>query len=62
VLALQHPDMMSGSEETLLDNLRTVPLGTGERNPIYGRGLLQAPSECPGSGATASSKTAPPPR
>jgi hypothetical protein len=46
VLALQRPDVMAEPEEKLLDNLRTVPLGGGERNPVYGRGLLQAPSNC----------------
>jgi subtilisin family serine protease len=62
LLALQRPDILSGPEEELLDNLRTVPLGTGERNPIYGRGLLQAPSECPSSRAVVSSKAPPPAR
>lgn len=60
VLALQRSAVMSEPEEQLLDNLKTVPLGTGQRNEVYGRGLLQAPSECPGSGAIASSKPSSP--
>ena len=62
VLALQRSTTISEPEEQLLDNLKTIPLGTGERNPIYGRGLLQAPSECVGSGAVVSNKAPPPAR
>jgi hypothetical protein len=62
VLALQRPVIMSEPEDELLDKLNTIPLGPGERNPIYGRGLVQAPSECPGSDAVASDKTVPAPR
>jgi subtilisin family serine protease len=51
VLALQRPDTEYASKDELLDHLKTVGLGPPGRNPIYGRGLVQAPSECPGSGS-----------
>jgi hypothetical protein len=51
VLALQRPDGQYASKDELLDHLKTVGLGPPGRNPIYGRGLVQAPSECPGSSA-----------
>lgn len=56
VLALQRPDSVFDPDDTLLDHLNAVPLGPGGRNPIYGRGLLQAPTECPGPGTTASGR------
>jgi hypothetical protein len=47
VLALQKEDALGGPKAALLDGLKTVSLGPQGRGPIYGRGLLQAPSECP---------------
>ncbi len=47
VLALQKEDALGGPKVALLDGLKTVSLGPQGRDPIYGRGLLQAPSECP---------------
>ena len=47
VLALQRPDVLYTPKDKLLDRVKTVGLGPPGRNPIYGRGLLQAPSECP---------------
>lgn len=46
VLALQQPDETPAPKEELLSHVRTVSLGPAGRNPIYGRGLLQAPNEC----------------
>ena len=60
VLALQRPQIISEPEDELLDNLNTIPLGIGERNPIYGRGLLQAPGECPSPGTAAPIRSATP--
>jgi Subtilase family len=56
LLALQRPDVMSETQDELLDNVTTVPLGQGARNPVYGRGLVQAPTGCPGPGTVASRK------
>jgi hypothetical protein len=48
VLALLQPDLLRAPEIELLKVVKTVNLGPpGERNPIYGRGLLQAPGTCP---------------
>ncbi len=57
VLALQRPEMMSAPKDKMLDQLRTVKLGSQGRAEIYGRGLLQAPGECPDTGAALSSWT-----
>ena len=54
VLALQRPDVLYAPKDKLLDRVKTVGLGPPGRNPIYGRGLLQAPSECPNAAESAS--------
>jgi hypothetical protein len=54
VLALQRPDVLYAPKDELLDRVKTIGLGPPGRNPIYGRGLLQAPSECPNAAATVS--------
>ena len=59
VVALQRPDLMYAPKDELLDHVNTVKLGSEGRDPIYGRGLLQAPGEC--SGANASVSTLPQP-
>ncbi len=46
VLALQRPDVMAAPKDELLDHMNVVKLGSQERGPVYGRGLLQAPAEC----------------
>lgn len=51
ILALQLPDSLSAAKEELLDRMKTVELGPMGRDPIYGRGLLQAPEECSGINA-----------
>ena len=51
ILALQQPDSLSAAEEELLDRMKTAELGPNGRDPIYGRGLLQAPEECSGHNA-----------
>ena len=58
VLALQSQDLMSAPKDELLDHVNIVKLGSKGRDPIYGRGLLQAPSEC--SSAKASVSNLPP--
>ena len=47
VLALMKGDALHGPKAALLDRFKTVSLGPDGRNSTYGRGLLQAPSECP---------------
>jgi hypothetical protein len=54
VLAILPPDMLKPPKERLFEQLRTADLGAPGRDPVYGRGLLQAPSSCP----TASGETA----
>jgi subtilisin family serine protease len=54
VLAILPPDMLKPPKENLFEQLRTADLGPPGRDPVYGRGLLQAPSSCPmASGETA---------
>jgi hypothetical protein len=47
VLALQRLDVPRLPKDELLSRVKTVSLGPVGRDPIYGRGLLQAPSDCP---------------
>ncbi len=54
VLALQSQDLMSAPKNELLDHVNIVKLGSKARDPIYGRGLLQAPSECSSAKASVS--------
>ena len=54
VLALQQPDLMYESKDELLDHLNLVRLGADQHDPIFGRGLLQAPAECSGDRRPAS--------
>jgi hypothetical protein len=54
VLALQSPDLMYAPKDELLDHVNIVRLGSKALDPIYGRGLLQAPSECSSAKASAS--------
>ena len=56
VLALQQPDLMYEPKDELLDHLNPVRLGAEQRDPIYGRGLLQAPGECSGGSRPASDR------
>jgi subtilisin family serine protease len=53
VLALEPEEVLSASEDAVLRHVRTVSPGNSARNPIYGRGVLQAPSKCPAKPATA---------
>jgi hypothetical protein len=46
VLALQAEDAFSVPKKDLLAHVKTVSLGKPGWNPIYGRGLLQAPVKC----------------
>ena len=52
LLAIQQPAVLRLPKEGLLDHVKTVTLGAGNHNPTYGRGLLQAPAECPTAAAT----------
>lgn len=67
VLALQRADVLYAPKNELLARVKTVTLGKEGRNPIYGRGLLQAPSNCPSAAESVSywaplSDTSPLPR
>jgi hypothetical protein len=53
VLALQRLEVLRRSKAELLRQVETVRIGASAPNPIYGRGLVQAPDECPGGGRTA---------
>ncbi len=46
VLAVEPPDVLKQEKADLLDGLPVLDLGEQGRDPVYGRGLLQAPSEC----------------
>jgi subtilisin family serine protease len=46
VLAVEPPEALQEGKADLLDNLAVMDLGQEGRDPIYGRGLLLAPSEC----------------
>ena len=46
VLAVEPPETLKQGKADLLDNLAVMDLGQEGRDPIYGRGLLLAPSEC----------------
>ncbi len=46
VLAVEPPETLKQSKAGLLDDLAVMDLGQEGRDPIYGRGLLLAPSEC----------------
>jgi subtilisin family serine protease len=49
VLALQSPETWGKPKDAQLDNLKFVHLGRQkDRNTIFGRGLLQAPTACSG--------------
>jgi subtilisin family serine protease len=46
VFAVEPPEALQQGKADLLDNLAVMDLGKEGRDPIYGRGLLLAPSEC----------------
>jgi subtilisin family serine protease len=52
LLAIQQQRALHLTKEQLLDYVKTVTLGAPETASTYGRGLLQAPSECPAAVAT----------
>lgn len=57
ILALLPRDSLTGNKNDLLDSVPIVDLGAPGRDPVYGRGLLVAPSYCtppPPSGTMAS--------
>ena len=60
VLALQAEEAFSSPKKDLLAHVRTVSLGKPGWNPIYGRGLLQAPVACPAAGKEVSYRTSSP--
>jgi len=45
---------MHASKTELLDHLNVLKLGSKGQDPVYGRGLLQAPSECSSAKASVS--------
>jgi hypothetical protein len=57
MLAIQRPETLRLPTDDLLDQVRTVKLDAGGRSQTYGRGLLQAPGECPGAPAIATGWT-----
>lgn len=46
VMAVESPDTLKQEKADLLDGLPVIDLGGEGRDPVYGRGLLLAPSEC----------------
>jgi hypothetical protein len=46
MLAVEPPETLREGKADLLENLAVMDLGQEGRDPIYGRGLLLAPSEC----------------
>jgi hypothetical protein len=54
VLAIQRSETLRLLKDDLLDQIKTVPLEARWRSPTYGRGLLQAPGECPNAAEFAS--------
>jgi len=46
ILALLPRDSLTGNKNDLLDSVPIVDLGVPGRDPVYGRGLLVAPSYC----------------
>jgi subtilisin family serine protease len=57
MLAIQRPETLRLPTDDLLDQVRTVTPEAGARSQTYGRGLLQAPGECPGAPAIATGWT-----
>ncbi len=49
ILALYPPDVLRSPKASLLEQVNISDLGPPGRDPIYGRGLLQAPSACQGN-------------
>lgn len=49
VLAVYPPNVLSEPKESLLEHVNVTDLGPAGRDPIYGRGLLQAPANCQGT-------------
>lgn len=47
ILALQPAEIFNLSEAEFLDHLKTVSIRQRQQDPIFGRGLLKAPAECP---------------
>ena len=56
LLAIQQQSALRLPKEKLLDYVKTVALDAPGNNQTYGRGLLQAPAECPASVATAAER------
>ena len=46
ILAVEPREMLQQDKANLLDGLPVIDLGQQGRDPVYGRGLLVAPSEC----------------
>jgi subtilisin family serine protease len=57
MLAIQSQETLRLPTDDLLDQVQTVTLDTRGRSETYGRGLLQAPGECPGAPAIATGWT-----
>jgi subtilisin family serine protease len=49
VLALYPPEVLREPKDRLLERVSVADLGPPGRDPVYGRGLLQAPASCPGN-------------
>ena len=55
ILAIYPAEALRGSKDAILEHVNIADLGPPGRDPIYGRGLLQAPSSCPGNSSEVAS-------
>jgi subtilisin family serine protease len=46
IIAVMPQENLTGNKDELLDSMPVIDLGTPGRDPVYGRGLLVAPSFC----------------
>jgi subtilisin family serine protease len=57
IIAVMPRESLTGNKNELLDSMPVIDLGTQGRDPVYGRGMLVAPSYCtPPSDALASAE------
>jgi subtilisin family serine protease len=46
IIAVMPRESLTGKKDELLDSMPVIDLGAPGRDPVYGRGLLVAPSFC----------------
>ena len=46
ILSVEPRDLLGPDKARLLDSLTVIDIGRQGRNPVYGRGLLVAPTQC----------------